>query len=61
GNDEMTSTKRSSDLPPASSHTDTSNAFVRTSKRYGRTVEIGKVPGGKAGVTALAEVFGQDG
>jgi hypothetical protein len=30
-------------------------------KRYGRKVEIGKVPGGKAGVTALAETFGRDG
>lgn len=30
-------------------------------KRYERTVEIGKVPGGKAGVTALAETFGRDG
>ncbi|MFI9583890.1 transposase [Streptomyces sp. NPDC052236] len=30
-------------------------------KRYGRKVEIGKVPGGKAGVTALAEAFGRDG
>lgn len=30
-------------------------------KRYGRKVEIGKVPGGKAGVTALAEIFGRDG
>ncbi|MER5917338.1 IS1182 family transposase [Streptomyces sp. NPDC001982] len=30
-------------------------------KRYGRKVEIGKVPGGKNGVTALAEVFGRDG
>ncbi|MCX5097576.1 transposase [Streptomyces sp. NBC_00365] len=30
-------------------------------KRYGRKVEIGKVLGGKAGVTALAETFGRDG
>lgn len=30
-------------------------------KRYGRKVEIGKVPGGKAGVTALAETIGRDG
>jgi transposase len=30
-------------------------------KRYGRKVEIGKVPGGKAGVTAMAETFGRDG
>ncbi|WP_455357549.1 transposase [Streptomyces sp. SYSU K217416] len=30
-------------------------------KRYGRKVEIGKVPGGKAGVTARAETFGRDG
>jgi IS5 family transposase len=30
-------------------------------KRYGRKVEIGKVPGGKAGATALAEAFGRDG
>lgn len=30
-------------------------------KRYGRKIEIGKVPGGKAGVTALAEAFGRDG
>ncbi|WP_326791283.1 IS1182 family transposase [Streptomyces sp. NBC_00841] len=30
-------------------------------KRYGRKIEIGKVPGGKAGVTALAETFGRDG
>ena len=30
-------------------------------KRYGRKVEIGKVPGGKARVTALAEAFGRDG
>ncbi|MET8787489.1 transposase [Streptomyces sp. NPDC004589] len=30
-------------------------------KRYGRKVQIGKVPGGKAGVTALAEAFGRDG
>ncbi|MFJ3310606.1 IS1182 family transposase, partial [Streptomyces sp. NPDC086549] len=30
-------------------------------KRYGRKVEIGKVPGGKAGVIALAEAFGRDG
>lgn len=30
-------------------------------KRYGRKVETGKVPGGKAGVTALAETFGRDG
>lgn len=30
-------------------------------KRYGRKVEIGKVPGGKAGGTALAEAFGRDG
>ncbi len=30
-------------------------------KRYGRKVEIGKVPGGEAGVTAVAEAFGQDG
>ncbi|WP_371674711.1 hypothetical protein OG985_46305 [Streptomyces sp. NBC_00289] len=30
-------------------------------ERYGRKVDIGKVPGGKAGVTALAEAFGQDG
>ncbi|MGV9567913.1 hypothetical protein [Streptomyces sp. NPDC003480] len=30
-------------------------------KRYGRKVEIGKVPGGKPGVTVLAEAFGQDG
>ena len=30
-------------------------------KRYGRKVEIGRVPGGKAGVTALAEAFGRDG
>ncbi|MGP4003100.1 IS1182 family transposase [Streptomyces sp. 8N706] len=30
-------------------------------KRYGRKLEIGKVPGGKAGVTALAETFGRDG
>ncbi|MFD0502410.1 transposase [Streptomyces chiangmaiensis] len=30
-------------------------------KRYGRKVEIGKVPGGKAGVTALVEAFGRDG
>ncbi|MCX5536551.1 IS1182 family transposase [Streptomyces sp. NBC_00006] len=30
-------------------------------KRYGRKVEIGRVPGGKAGVTALAETFGRDG
>ncbi|MET7539620.1 hypothetical protein [Streptomyces sp. NPDC005507] len=30
-------------------------------KRYGRRVEIGKVPGGRAGVTAMAETFGRDG
>jgi hypothetical protein len=30
-------------------------------KRYGHRVEIGKVPGGAAGVTALAETFGEDG
>lgn len=30
-------------------------------KRYGRRVEIGKLPGGKAAVTAQAEEFGQDG
>jgi hypothetical protein len=30
-------------------------------KRYGRKVEIGKVPSGKAGVTAMAEAFGRDG
>ncbi|MET7766251.1 transposase [Streptomyces sp. NPDC005393] len=30
-------------------------------KRYGRKVEIGKVSGGKAGVTAMAEAFGRDG
>ncbi|MEV5776830.1 IS1182 family transposase [Streptomyces antimycoticus] len=30
-------------------------------KRYGRKIEIGKVPGGKAGVNALAETFGRDG
>jgi transposase len=30
-------------------------------KRYGRKIEIGKVPGGKAGVIALAEAFGRDG
>ncbi|MFF6992630.1 hypothetical protein [Streptomyces sp. NPDC010273] len=30
-------------------------------KRYGRKVEIGTVPGGKAGVTTLAEAFGRDG
>ncbi|MFJ9381783.1 transposase [Streptomyces sp. NPDC101455] len=30
-------------------------------KRYGRKVEIGRVPGGKAGVTAVAETFGRDG
>ncbi|TFV31581.1 hypothetical protein E4K10_05290 [Streptomyces sp. T1317-0309] len=30
-------------------------------KRYGRKVEIGKVPWWKAGVTALAEAFGRDG
>ncbi|MFC5673533.1 hypothetical protein [Streptomyces incanus] len=30
-------------------------------KRYGRRVEIGKLPGGKAAVTARAEEFGRDG
>jgi transposase len=30
-------------------------------KRYGRRVEIGKLPGGKAAVTTRAEEFGQDG
>ncbi|NEA67274.1 transposase [Streptomyces sp. SID12488] len=30
-------------------------------KRYGRKAEIGKVPGGKAAVTALAEATGRDG
>ncbi|MEU2874685.1 IS1182 family transposase [Streptomyces olivoreticuli] len=30
-------------------------------KRYGRRVEIGRVPGGKAGVTEMAETFGRDG
>jgi hypothetical protein len=30
-------------------------------KRYGRKVEIGKVPGGKTEVSALAETFGRDG
>jgi transposase len=30
-------------------------------KRYGRKVEIGKVPGGKAAVVALAETIGRDG
>ncbi|WP_331744720.1 transposase [Streptomyces mirabilis] len=30
-------------------------------KRYGHRVEIAKVPGGAAGVTALAETFGEDG
>ena len=29
-------------------------------KRYGRKVEIGKVPGRKAGDLALAEAFGRD-
>ncbi|WP_405848879.1 transposase [Streptomyces sp. NBC_01518] len=30
-------------------------------KRYGRRAEIGKLPGGKAAVTARAEEFGRDG
>lgn len=30
-------------------------------KRYGRQVEIGKLPGGKAAVTARAEEYGRDG
>ncbi|WP_327425546.1 transposase (plasmid) [Streptomyces sp. NBC_01527] len=30
-------------------------------KRYGRKIEIGKAPGGKAAVTALAAAFGRDG
>jgi hypothetical protein len=30
-------------------------------KRYGRRVEIGKLPGGKAAVTARAAEFGRDG
>ncbi len=30
-------------------------------KRYGRRVEIGRVPGGKAGVAEMAETFGRDG
>ncbi|MGW6262808.1 transposase, partial [Streptomyces sp. NPDC055085] len=30
-------------------------------KRYGRKAEIGRVPGGKTGVTALAEAFRRDG
>ncbi|MFJ1559804.1 IS1182 family transposase [Streptomyces mirabilis] len=30
-------------------------------KRYGRRVEIGKLPGGKAAVTARAEEYGRDG
>ncbi|RSO50540.1 hypothetical protein DMH15_01030 [Streptomyces sp. WAC 06725] len=30
-------------------------------KRYGRRVEIGKLPGGKAAVTTRAEEFGRDG
>ncbi|MFI6663313.1 IS1182 family transposase [Streptomyces sp. NPDC050523] len=30
-------------------------------KRYGRRVEIGKIPGGKAAVSARAEEFGRDG
>ncbi|MFE9687833.1 transposase [Streptomyces sp. NPDC006285] len=30
-------------------------------KRYGRRVEIGKLPGGKAAVAARAEQFGRDG
>ncbi|MGP4091605.1 hypothetical protein [Streptomyces sp. KR55] len=30
-------------------------------KRYGRRVEIGKLPGGKAAVITRAEEFGQDG
>lgn len=30
-------------------------------KRYGRKAEIGTVPDGKAGVTALTEAFGRDG